>query len=67
MFENPADNLGLGAYIILGVYNQGASDRFVWANEANKNRAAAALPTRCAYVDDYVHAYAYMHARMHTK
>jgi len=43
-FENPADNLGLGAFIIVGVYASGTSDRFVWSTQSNKGTLTTALP-----------------------
>ncbi len=46
-FENPADNLGLGAFIIVGVYTSGTSDRFVWSTQGNKGGVtASALPKK---------------------
>eukprot|EP00281_Chroomonas_sp_CCMP1168_P017251 CAMPEP_0206219836 /NCGR_PEP_ID=MMETSP0047_2-20121206/4528_1 /ASSEMBLY_ACC=CAM_ASM_000192 /TAXON_ID=195065 /ORGANISM="Chroomonas mesostigmatica_cf, Strain CCMP1168" /LENGTH=3848 /DNA_ID=CAMNT_0053642399 /DNA_START=64 /DNA_END=11610 /DNA_ORIENTATION=+ len=43
-YEEAGDNLGLGAYIIVGVYNTGTSDRFVWARQGNKGTQLSALP-----------------------
>ncbi len=63
-FEYPADNLGLGAYILVGVYLNGISDRFVWASQSNKGASASALPTRYVYI--YTFIYAYMHICTHT-
>eukprot|EP00283_Hemiselmis_rufescens_P000758 CAMPEP_0173470394 /NCGR_PEP_ID=MMETSP1357-20121228/77851_1 /TAXON_ID=77926 /ORGANISM="Hemiselmis rufescens, Strain PCC563" /LENGTH=4076 /DNA_ID=CAMNT_0014438669 /DNA_START=54 /DNA_END=12284 /DNA_ORIENTATION=+ len=43
-YENPADNLGLGAYIVVGVYTNGTSDRFVFSTQGNKGTTKMALP-----------------------
>jgi len=45
-YENPADNLGLGAYIVVGVYTNGTSDRFIHSTMGNKGSKKMALPVK---------------------
>ena len=44
--EEAADNLGLGAYIVVGVYNNCTSDRFVHAQHNNKGTNKLAFPVK---------------------